>query len=79
MYTVASAPAVIETVFMRRLRLFLGQSRTDVVVVVGGDLDMSVPDEGHPHVRVGLEAEGEDGDADEEHRYHTNHLQKYSN
>ena len=79
MYTVASAPAVIETVFMRRLRLFLGQSRTDVVVVVGGDLYMSVPDEGHPHVRVGLEAKGEDGDADEEHRYHTNHLQKYSN
>jgi hypothetical protein len=25
---------------------------------------------------VGFQAEGEDGDADEEHRYHANHLTK---
>ena len=32
--------------------------------VLPGDRD--VPDDGHPHVRVRLQAEGEDGGADEE-------------
>ena len=35
-----------------------------------------VPDDGHPHVRVGLQAEGEDGGADEEHGDHSNHLKE---
>ena len=35
---------------------------------------VSLPYHGNSHVRVGLQAEGEDGDADEEHRYHSDHL-----
>ena len=35
-----------------------------------------VPDDGDPHVRVGLQAEGEDGGADEEHRDHSDHLRE---
>ena len=37
-----------------------------------------VPDDGHPHVRVGLQAEGEDGGADEEHGDHANHLKYFT-
>ena len=33
-----------------------------------------VPDHRHPHVRVGLQAEGEDGGADEEDWDHSDHL-----
>jgi hypothetical protein len=36
-----------------------------------------VPDEGNPHVWMCLEAEGEDGNADEEHGNNSNHLQAY--
>ena len=36
--------------------------------------DRHVPDDGDPHVRVGLQAEGEDGGADEEHRDYSDHL-----
>ena len=35
---------------------------------------VSLPYHGNSHVRVGLQAEGEDGDADEEHRDHSDHL-----
>ena len=38
--------------------------------------DRHVPDDGDPHVRVGLQAEGEDGGADEEHRDHSDHLRE---
>ena len=41
---------------------------------VAARLDGDVPDDGDSHVRVGLQAEGEDGDADEEHRDHSDHL-----
>ena len=41
--------------------------------VVGG-LDSQVVDDGDPHVRVGLQAEGQDGDADKEDRDNTNSL-----
>ena len=43
--------------------------------VVGG-LDSQVVDDRDPHVRVGLEAEGEDGGADEEDRDNTNSLKR---
>ena len=33
-----------------------------------------VPDDGHPHVRMCLQAKGEDGDANVENRYHAYHL-----
>ena len=36
-----------------------------------------IPDEGNPHVWMCLEAEGEDGNADEEHGDNPNHLQAY--
>ena len=35
-----------------------------------------VPDHGHPHVRVGLQAEGEDGGADEEDGDYSDHLNR---
>ena len=34
-----------------------------------------VPDDRDPHVWVGLQAEGQDGDADEEDRDDSNHLE----
>ena len=39
--------------------------------------DGDVPDDGHPHVRVGLQAEGQDGGADEEHGDHANYLKYF--
>ena len=39
-----------------------------------GGLDSQVVDDGDPHVRVGLQAEGQDGDADKEDRDNTNSL-----
>ena len=38
--------------------------------------DRHVPDDGDPHVRVGLQAEGEDGGADEENWDHSDHLRE---
>ena len=37
-----------------------------------------VPDHGHPHVGVGLQAEGEDGGADEEDGDYSDHLKRKS-
>lgn len=37
-----------------------------------------IPDNGHPHIRMGLQAERQDRDADEEHRNHANSL-KFKN
>ena len=37
-----------------------------------------VPDDGHPHVRVGLETEGHDRHDDEEHRDDPDHLKAKS-
>ena len=34
-------------------------------------------DDGNPHIRVGFQAEGEDGGADEEHRDYSNRLSKF--
>jgi hypothetical protein len=36
-----------------------------------------IPDEGNPHVWMCLEAEGENGNADEEHGDNPDHLQAY--
>ena len=49
-----------------------GVMRVGAVLVEGPHADISpsdgdVPDHGNPHVRVSLQAEGEDGDADEEY------------
>ena len=42
--------------------------------LVGTRLDRDVADHRHPHVRVRLQAEREDGYADVEHRYDSYHL-----
>lgn len=35
----------------------------------------NVPDDGHPHIGMGLQAERQDRNADEEHRNHANSLE----
>lgn len=47
-----------------------------VVGGVGGGIHFDHADGRHLHVGVGLEAEGEDGDADEEYGDDTYHLKK---
>ncbi|GIY09502.1 hypothetical protein CDAR_509771 [Caerostris darwini] len=42
---------------------------------VGWLVDGPVHDDGHPHVGVRLQTEGDDGHADEEHRHYGHHLQ----
>ncbi|GIY22315.1 hypothetical protein CDAR_375151 [Caerostris darwini] len=43
---------------------------------VGWLVDGPVHDDGHPHVGVRLQTEGDDGHADEEHRHHGHHLKE---
>ena len=54
------------------LRLLLAEAPGDGAVA---DSLRDVEQDGYPHVRVGLEAEGQDGQHDEEHRDDGDHLQ----
>lgn len=54
--------------------IFVQRPNRSRCVVPTPDRDRPIHDDRYPHVWVGLDAEGKDGDANEEHGYHSHDL-----